>query len=288
MNSITTIKLKWISVPRKTIEPCDMQTGDIELWSIPDYDKGMPSITRREDIGSSKKIVYPGDILLSKIVPHIRRAWIVDARSNLPKYASTEWLTFNSNKVLPAYLRYVFLTDEFNKQMQLNSSGMGSLRRSNPEKIGNISIPLPTLEMQKAIASKLDERSEKIKKLIKIKDEVLSKLLDYRKSLITHAVTNGLNPDVRMIDSGVHDFDIPEHWTCTSLWQVIHKIGDVDHYMPKDANKGDSSVPYVMTRNLAPLASQIDFDSCKQISKEDFLQLSKKITATKGDVILAL
>lgn len=39
------IKVKWLSIQRKTIDPLDMPDGDLELWSIPDFDNGSPSIT---------------------------------------------------------------------------------------------------------------------------------------------------------------------------------------------------------------------------------------------------
>lgn len=53
------IKVKWLSIQRKTIDPLDMPDGDLELWSIPDFDNGSPSITNRQSIGSSKKVVFP-------------------------------------------------------------------------------------------------------------------------------------------------------------------------------------------------------------------------------------
>ena len=184
------IKVKWLSIQRKTIDPLDMPDGDLELWSIPDFDNGSPSITNRQSIGSSKKVVFPGDVLLSKIVPHIRRAWIV-RESNLPQYASTEWLTFHSSKVRPEFLRYALLTDEFNRQMQLNSNGMGSLKRADPEKVGEQQINLPTIRKQKIIADFLDKRLVAIDAVLHQKSEQLKKISSYRQSLITRAVTKG-------------------------------------------------------------------------------------------------
>lgn len=169
-----------------------MPDGDLELWSIPDFDNGSPSITNRQSIGSSKKVVFPGDVLLSKIVPHIRRAWIV-RESNLPQYASTEWLTFHSSKVRPEFLRYALLTDEFNRQMQLNSNGMGSLKRADPEKVGEQQINLPTIRKQKIIADFLDKRLVAIDAVLHQKSEQLKKISSYRQSLITRAVTKGVD-----------------------------------------------------------------------------------------------
>ena len=62
---------------RKSVKSVDprLTPGDyFELWSIPAFDKGNPEILMGAEIGSQKKIVCPGDVLLSRIVPHIRRA----------------------------------------------------------------------------------------------------------------------------------------------------------------------------------------------------------------------
>lgn len=214
------IKVKWLSIQRKTIDPLDMPDGDLELWSIPDFDNGSPSITNRQSIGSSKKVVFPGDVLLSKIVPHIRRAWIV-RESNLPQYASTEWLTFHSSKVRPEFLRYALLTDEFNRQMQLNSNGMGSLKRADPEKVGEQQINLPTIRKQKIIADFLDKRLVAIDAVLHQKSEQLKKLSSYRQSLITRAVTKGLDPNVEMQDRELEFIGkYPKHWKATTVGRI--------------------------------------------------------------------
>ncbi|MDD3877838.1 MAG: restriction endonuclease subunit S [Bacteroidales bacterium] len=77
---------------------------------------------------------------------------------------------------------------------------------------------------------------------------------------------------------------IPSDWEVKTLIHVLNEIADVDHYMPQSSNIG---VPYIMTGDLKELLSDIDFDNCKKISKEDFQKLSKKIKSSIGDVILA-
>jgi type I restriction enzyme S subunit len=54
--------------------------------------------------------------------------------------------------------------------------------------------------------------------------------------------------------------------------------------MPPTVAEG---VPYVMTGDLEDLASEIDFTACKQISRNEYHQLCKKIKTSKGDLIVA-
>lgn len=77
---------------------------------------------------------------------------------------------------------------------------------------------------------------------------------------------------------------IPEEWEVFDLSQVLNRIADVDHYMPKTEKYG---IPYVMTGDLQELVEDIDFESCKKISITAYKKLSKKIKNVKGDIILA-
>jgi len=78
--------------------------------------------------------------------------------------------------------------------------------------------------------------------------------------------------------------EVPNHWKIYKLKYAIKKIGDIDHYMP---NSVDIGKPYMMTKDMFEKASLIDFTSCKQVSEEDFLRLSRKIKPTIDDLIFA-
>ena len=62
---------------QRSLDPRNSPNEKFELYSIPAYDKREPEQVLGNEVGSSKKIVEPGDLLLSRIVPHIRRAWVV-------------------------------------------------------------------------------------------------------------------------------------------------------------------------------------------------------------------
>jgi type I restriction enzyme S subunit len=74
-------------------------------------------------------------------------------------------------------------------------------------------IASPPLEEQKLIAYFLDRETGKIDTLVAKQQQLISLLKEKRQSLISHTVTKGLNPNVRMKDSGVEWIgEIPEHW----------------------------------------------------------------------------
>jgi len=147
-------------MPRRlpSINPAKFQSETFELWSVPSFDVGAPVILKGSEIGSSKKVVESGDLLLSRIVPHIRRAWIVEPSTAHRQIGSGEWITFRGEDFHAPYLRHILISDRFNAQLMQTIAGVGgSLLRARPESVREIEIPLPPLPEQKRIAAILDQ-----------------------------------------------------------------------------------------------------------------------------------
>ncbi len=141
-----------------SVNPLQFPDEEFDLYSIPAFDAGQPEIALGAEIGSTKQIVQPNDVLLSKIVPHIRRAWVVGDDRGRRLIGSGEWIVFRSEKVFPRYLRHVLVGDPFHQQFMQTVSGVGgSLLRARPAFVASIQIPLPPLEEQRRIAAILDQ-----------------------------------------------------------------------------------------------------------------------------------
>ena len=107
----------------------------------------------------------------------------------------------------------------------------------NQELIKNALICLPSLNEQTAIATYLDTHCAKIDNLISIQQKRIALLQELKQSVITHAVTKGLNPNVEMKQSGVEWIgDVPKHWElvrtrylcnlCTGGKDTINRVDD--------------------------------------------------------------
>ncbi len=81
------------------------------------------------------------------------------------------------------------------------------------DQLRDLIVALPPLPEQESVGVVLNRETARIDALIAKKTEFIELLAKKRQALITHAVTKGLNPNVKMKDSGVEWIgDVPEHW----------------------------------------------------------------------------
>ena len=140
-----------------SVDPKKHQDEVFELYSIPAFDAGAPEVVTGSAIGSSKKAVQPNDVMISRIIPHIRRACVVGPANGHRQIASGEWIIFRDERIWPKYLRWLLVGDVFHSAFMRTVSGVGgSLLRARPAEVFKIQIPLPPLAEQKRIAGILD------------------------------------------------------------------------------------------------------------------------------------
>ncbi|MCI7334043.1 MAG: restriction endonuclease subunit S [Oscillospiraceae bacterium] len=151
--------------------------------------------------------------------------------------------------------------------------------------VQNNILPLPKSDEQHRIADYLDDKCGKIDRYIEQQKQVIEKLKAYKQSVITEAVTKGLDPTVPMKDSGVEWIgEIPTKSVLMKLRFTLERIGDIDHTMPASVDNG---VPYIMTGDLKDSISEIDFEKCKKVSFDDYFKLSQKMSAKNDDIVFA-
>jgi len=137
----------------KAENPMLSPDSTFELYSVPIYETGLPEYLTGREIGSTKQQVSKGDVLLCKINPHLNRVWVVSHfHTELKCIASSEWLIFQSDALLPEYTRLFFMSPEFRSLMLSNVSGVGgSLMRARSSAIESYPIWIPPIKEQKRI-----------------------------------------------------------------------------------------------------------------------------------------
>ena len=91
--------------------------------------------------------------------------------------------------------------------------------------IGSIYLLLPSLAEQRAIASYLDKKCAEIDSLVELQEQMIAQLTDYKQSVITEAVTKGLNPEAELVSSGIDWIgDYPKHWDIIKIGFIFDNL----------------------------------------------------------------
>ncbi|MGC7561160.1 restriction endonuclease subunit S [Pasteurella sp. PK-2025] len=115
----------------------------------------------------------------------------------------------------------------------------------------NVPLVFPPLAEQTQIADYLDSETQKIDQLIAKQEKLIALLEEQRKSIISHAVTKGLNPNAAMKDSGVEWLgEVPEHWVVGKIKNLTTKIGSGKTPLGGAAVYTDFGILFLRSQNI--------------------------------------
>ncbi|MEK5136376.1 restriction endonuclease subunit S [Priestia sp. FSL W8-0001] len=132
------------------------------------------------------------------------------------------------------YINYLFQTTEFQESLKGIGNGILAHRMRIPmNKLNNVVLPIPELYVQKTIVDHLNETTSLINNIIQETKYSMEELKKYKQSIITEAVTKGIEPNVKMKDSGIEvigkvnsNYSIIPLGYLGSLQNGISKSGD--------------------------------------------------------------
>jgi type I restriction enzyme S subunit len=248
-----------------SVDPSKFPDEVFDLYSIPAFDSGEPEIRAGKGIGSAKQIVEPGDVLLSRIVPHIRRSWVVGAERGARLIASGEWIVFRSPQLHPDFLRHFLASDPFHAQFMQTVSGVGgSLLRAKVSEVAKIEIAVPPMAVQARIVKLLGEADN----LRKLRGRA-----DRRTATLLPALFNEMFGDVGVASIGSR---------MVKLEEVADKITDGEHLTPKRTNSG---IKLLSARNVRD--GFLDLVDVDYIGLEEYQRINKRCNPEYGDVLIS-
>ncbi|KDE32111.1 restriction endonuclease subunit S [Bacillus altitudinis] len=156
----------------------------------------------------------------------------------------------NVNVVTGLYLYYLLYSYGFKEHFWISAKGVTRFGISKGD-IQNIQLLIPPIELQNKITRYLKEKDLLIDKLIKKKENLIMLLQQQRQSIITEAVTKGLNPNVKMKDSGVEWIgEIPEHWKVKKIKHFATHVGSGKTPSGGSEVYLDEGVPFLRSLNV--------------------------------------
>lgn len=124
-----------------------------------------------------------------------------------------------SNIISKEYTKYLLKNYSFAEEFYRWGSGIvADLWSTKWDKMKNILIPVPPLDEQEKVAKKIDTLSNNINNLISETKQSIDELKKYKQSIITEAVTKGLNPNAEMESVEIDEIKAhPKHWTLSKI-----------------------------------------------------------------------
>lgn len=193
-----------VSTPKSKLDEHKLLKGDMVF---------IPSSETKEDLGYSSLIDFnEEDIVYSY---HILR--------------------YRTRKEIYHYFKKYFI-NHHSVLNQFSKDSKGTTRQIIGRNVfNNVRVVLPPLQEQKQIVNYLDEKTTIIDKLISTKQTKVELLKEQRNTLINQIITKGLNPNVKMKDSGVEWIgEIPESWEIKKMKYCLKMISEKKEVSKED------------------------------------------------------
>ena len=205
LQSVTALQFKYGEIIQKPSNGRDLSDKDKELLS-------------------KYTVIEPGDVVVNGLNLNfdLKSLRIAIAREN--GIITSAYIVLRPRKgVNSEYYNYVLKALDFQKI--LHGMGEGIRLTLSYEELKKLNVPAPDAAIQAAIVSYLDEKCGEIDSLIGLQEHMIEKLKAYKQSFITEAVTKGLNPNAKLVPTGIDWIEeIPEGWEVIKTKYIADNI----------------------------------------------------------------
>lgn len=185
------------------------------------------------------------------------------------------------------YYKYLFKTQPFIDKINSFYQGIREGKSIHFEEFSMMDIPIPPLSEQKAIAEFLDRKCEEIDEMVALQGKIIEELKAYKQSIITEAVTKGLDPNAPLKDSGIEWIgEIPEGWEIVPF-KAIYSLGKGLSITKADlVENGIPVISYGQIHSKTNSGTTIK-DEFIRFVPESYLEYNKSSLVKYGDIIFA-
>lgn len=233
----------------------------------------------KTDDGDNRKLVRKGDFAINSRSDRRGSCGISEYDGSV---SLINTILTPRNRMNPKFYNWLFHSERFADEFYRWGHGIvDDLWTTRWQEMKRISIVVPPLSEQQAIADFLDKKCSEIDELISLQEKIIEELKAYKQSVITEAVTKGLNPDAPVKDSGIEWIGkIPEGWG-VGVGKSIYLNNDGGVWGEEPFGKDDTMVLR---------STEQDIDGHLIIENPAFRHLSSKEVASallmEGDLII--
>lgn len=232
---------------------------------------------------SPEIMLTKGDILLVKDGAGIGKYAVVRELGK-PSTVNGSLAVISPNSIIDSrYLGYFYASIQFQDYIHLLMDGMGVPHLFQRD-LKQVFVPVPPLKDQQAIANYLDEKTTAIDAAVANVKRSIELLNEYRQSVISEAVTKGLDHNSPMKNSGIEWIgEIPERWHMLPLKRLAS-------FLPGYAFKSDDftlSGSIRLLRGINVGVGSIRWDDSVYVKRETVEDLDEYLLST-GDILVGL
>ena len=174
-------------------------------------------------------MVHAGDLIISRLNEPIGRACIIPTKYEDCIVAVDNVILRPDVGYCKKFLMYCMSSDRYAEFTALLARGT-TMHRISRMQLGNITLPVPSLPEQEAIASYLDDKCSAIDTIIAEAKATIEEYKAWKASVIFETVTKGLDPNAEMKDSGVEWIGkVPKHWEVSKMKGILRNVSIKGH-----------------------------------------------------------
>lgn len=228
---------------------------------------------KKEKIDDAFKVVN-NDILIALTGATIGKTCLI---SELKKFAYLNQRVAKVKSQDP-FIYYCLSSKFVQEQIKLKCYGSAQENISNSD-IENFYIPYPPIEERQSIVDKLNSESAKITRFIQTKQRFIELLKEQRQSIITNAVTKGIDDGVKMKKTVLGE--IPEHWEVRRL-ATIGRFSKGGNISRSELIYTEDGVPAILYGDIYTKYDIVAENIINRISKET---AANSVELKKGDLL---
>jgi type I restriction enzyme S subunit len=194
--------------------------------------------------GDNRKLVKTGDFVINSRSDRKGSSGIASQDGSV----SLIYIVIEPKGINPTYCNYLLKSYNFVEEFYRMGHGIvADLWTTHYDEMKAIVLGIPTIEEQTAIADFLDRKTALIDHAIEIKQKQIELLKERRQILIHKAVTRGLNPNVKMKDSGVEWIgEIPQGWEVKKM----KYLGIIKYGLGQPPKEKENGLPLIRATNV--------------------------------------
>ena len=231
------------------------KTGNEELLSVSHITGVTPrsqkNITMfKAESYTGYKLCKPGDLAINTMW-----AWMgalgVSKYSGIISSGYAVYRPIHSDGHIPEFIDSLLRTPPYTSEYYCRSTGVRSSRfRLYPESFLKIPIICPPFEEQEKIMTYLRTEDRKISHYIRVKRQQIDLLNEQKQTIISRAIMNGIDPNVRLKPSGFDWLgDVPVHWDILKLKRVCKRWALYGANLSSDAYRSNG-IRFIRTNDI--------------------------------------